>query len=346
MTAYIQQPVEDRPGGLVLETAVCEVDTQGRVRRWGAAAHRVFGHTEEEAVGFVLPMVPFDLRDETIARLARAAAGEASGEHTTVWCRADGAPLEVAVSLADLGGDTVGGDAAIAVIARDISERRLEQAQLEAYATDVRASFARELRRARELELSYFHTVRALAAAVEAKDGYTGEHIQRVHEIGLLLARAVAPDQAGDPQLAYGFLLHDIGKLSVPDAVLKKPGPLDDREWALMRRHPEAGARILDAVPFLDRALDVVLHHHERWDGRGYPGGLGSDEIPLWARIFAVADTVDAITSDRPYRLGRPLDDAIDEILARAGTQFDPDCAQALGDLDRGEVRDLVGAAA
>src|SRR6478609_3297709 len=189
MTAYIQLPVEDRPGGLVLEPAVCEVDTQGRVRRWGAAAHRVFGHTEEQAVGFVLPMVPFDLRDETIARLASAAAGEASGEHTTVWCRADGTPLEVAVSLAHLGG---GGDAAIAVIARDISEHRLEQAQLEAYATDVRASFARELRRARELELSYFHTVRALAAAVEAKDGYTGAHIQRVNEIGLLLARAVA----------------------------------------------------------------------------------------------------------------------------------------------------------
>ena len=93
MTAYIQLPVEDRPGGLVLETAVCEVDTQGRVRRWGAAARRVFGHTEAEAVGFVLPMVPFDLRDETIAQLERAAAGEASGEHTTVWCRADGAPL-------------------------------------------------------------------------------------------------------------------------------------------------------------------------------------------------------------------------------------------------------------
>src|SRR4029079_864112 len=168
MTAYIQQPVEDRPGGLVLETAVCEVDTQGRVRRWGAAARRVFGHTAAEAVGFVLPMVPSDLRDDTIAQLERTAAGEASGEHTTVWCRADGGPLEVAVSLAHLGGDAVGGDAAIAVIARDVSERRLEQAQLEAYATDVRASFARELRRARELELSYFHTVRALAAAAEA----------------------------------------------------------------------------------------------------------------------------------------------------------------------------------
>ena len=173
-------------------------------------------------MGHVLPMVPFDLRDTVIARLYEAAAGEACAEETTVWRHADGTPLEVAVSLAHLGG--TGDDAGIAVIARDISERRLEQAQLEAYARDVRASFGRELRRARELERSYFHTVRALAAAVEAKDGYTGAHIQRVHAIGLLLARTVAPDQAEDPQLAYGFLLHDIGKLSVPDAVLKKPG--------------------------------------------------------------------------------------------------------------------------
>jgi PAS domain S-box-containing protein len=344
MTAYIPLLVEDRPGGHLLETAVCEVDTGGRVRRWGAAAHRVFGHSHDEAVGHVLPMVPFDLRDAVMARLGEAAAGEACAEETTVWRRADGTPLEVAVSLAHLGG--TGDDAGIAVIARDISERRLEQAQLEAYARDVRASFGRELRRARKLERSYFHTVRALAAAVEAKDGYTGAHIQRVHAIGLLLARTVAPDQAEDPQLAYGFLLHDIGKLSVPDAVLKKPGPLTDGEWTLMRRHPEAGARILDAIPFLDRAVDVVLHHHERWDGRGYPNGLGEDEIPLWARIFSVADTVDAITSDRPYRPGRPLDEAIDEILARAGTQFDPACAAALADIDATAVRELVVTAA
>jgi PAS domain S-box-containing protein len=344
MTAYISLPVEDRPGGLVLETAVCEVDPQGRVRRWGAAAQRMFGHTEEEAVGQILPMVPFALRADTLAQVGDAAAGAACAEHTTVWSRADGTPLEVAVSLAHLGAN--GNGPSIAVIARDISERRLEQAQLEAYARDVRESFGRELRRGRELERSYFHTVRALAAAVEAKDGYTGAHIQRVHAIGLLLARTVAPEQADDPQLAFGFLLHDIGKLSVPDSVLKKPGPLTDGEWRLMRRHPEAGARILDAVPFLDRAVDVVMHHHERWDGRGYPAGLEGDGIPLWARIFAVADTVDAITSDRPYRTGRPFEEALDEIVARAGTQFDPDCAHALADLDRGAVRELVAAPA
>jgi PAS domain S-box-containing protein len=344
MTAYIALLADGGPGGFVLETAVCELDTQGIVRRWGAAAARVFGFTEQQAVGEVLPMVPFDLRDETLANIREAATGAALPEHSTVWCRDDGQPLEVAVSMTQLSAN--GHGAAVALIARDISERRLEQAQLQAYAKDVRESFGRELRRARELERSYFHTVRALAAAVEAKDGYTGAHIQRVHAIGLLLARTVAPDQAADPQLAYGFLLHDIGKLSVPDAVLKKPGPLTDSEWTLMRRHPQDGARILDAIPFLDRAVDVVLHHHERWDGRGYPAGLQEDGIPLWARIFSVADTVDAITSNRPYRRGRPLDQAIEEVVSRAGSQFDPDCAHALADIDQSAMQDLVATGA
>jgi PAS domain S-box-containing protein len=342
MTAYIPLLADIGPGGFVLETAVCELDTQGVVRRWGAAAERVFGFSEQQAVGRILPMVPFDLREETIARLREAATGASLPEQSTVWRRDDGEPLEVAVSLADLGAN--GHGPSVALIARDISERRLEQAQLEAYAKDVRESFGRELRRARELERSYFHTVRALAAAVEAKDGYTGAHIQRVHAIGLLLAREVAPEEAANPQLAYGFLLHDVGKLSVPDAVLQKPGPLTDTEWTLMRRHPEAGARILDAIPFLDRAVDVVLHHHERWDGRGYPAGLEEEGIPLWARIFSVADTVDAITSNRPYRRGRPLEQAIEEIVSRAGTQFDPDCAHALADLDPGAMEEVVAA--
>src|SRR4051812_42677994 len=285
-------------------------------------------------------MVPLYPGGEVVAPLRDAESGATGYEHTTVWCRGDGRPVELSISFVHL--STNGDGPGVACIARDISERRLEQAQLEAYAKDVRESFGRELRRARELERSYFHTVRALAAAVEAKDGYTGAHIQRVHAIGLLLARAIAPEEADNPQLAYGFLLHDIGKLSVPDAVLKKPGPLTDEEWLLMRTHPEAGARILDPGPVLGRAGDGVLHHHERWDGRGYPRGLEEEGIPLWARIFSIADTVDAITSDRPYRKGRPLEQAVREISARAGTQFDPDCATALGDLDHGAVRAVV----
>jgi len=323
-----------------VETAVVEVGLQGGVCRWGRAAERVFGFTDAGAVGHPPPMIPYDLRADVLERVRAAEAGATPPDHATVWCDRDGAPIEVDLSMSALG--RPGDGQTVVLIARDISARRLEQAQLAAYATDVRESFGRELRRARELERSYFATVRALAAAVEAKDGYTGAHIQRVHSLGLLLAGAVAPDDAGDPQLGYGFLLHDIGKLGVPDAVLTKPGPLSDAEWGLMRDHPRTGARMLEPVPFLDRAVDVVRHHHERWDGDGYPARLEGEEIPLWARIFAVADTVDAIVSDRPYRRGRPLEDALEEVAARSGTQFDPTCAEAMTALDPGAVHALV----
>jgi HD-GYP domain-containing protein (c-di-GMP phosphodiesterase class II) len=222
------------------------------------------------------------------------------------------------------------------------SDRDLERAQLRAYAEDVRNSYTRELQRSQQLKDTYMATVKALAAAVEAKDDCTGGHIQRVHALGMLLARAIVPEEAGDAQLACGFLLHDVGKLAVPDAVLNKPGPLDADEWDLMREHPEKGAKILSTIPFLDRALDIVRHHHERWDGTGYPAGLQGEEIPLWARIFAVVDTVDAITSDRPYRRGRPLDVAIRELRAGADAQFDPTCAAAFEHLDREAVERLL----
>jgi len=181
-------------------------------------------------------------------------------------------------------------------------------------------------------------TVRALAAAVEAKDPCTAGHLERVQRLGLLLAAEIAPAEAAGPEMAHGFLLHDVGKLAVPDAVLNKPGRLDDRELALMRGHAEAGARILDGVPELGRALDVVRHHHERWDGTGYPARLAGEAIPLWARIFAVADTLDAMTSERPYAARRSLDDALAEVEAQAGAQFDPRCVRALLELDRGRV--------
>jgi ribonuclease P protein subunit RPR2 len=224
----------------------------------------------------------------------------------------------------------------------DSSDRDLERAQLRAYAQDLRNSYARELRRTQDLKDTYLATVTSLAAAVEAKDEYTGGHIQRVHALGLLLAEVVIPDEAREPELSYGFLLHDIGKLAVPDAILNKPGKLDEQEWQLLKQHPEQGAKILSAIPFLDRALDVVRHHHERWDGRGYPDGLHGEEIPLWARIFAVVDTVDAVTSDRPYRAARPLGAAIHELRKEAGTQFDPECVEALLRVDRPSLEALL----
>jgi len=222
------------------------------------------------------------------------------------------------------------------------SKRDLERAQLRAYAEDVRNSYTRELHRSQELKESYLATVKTMAAAVEAKDEYTGGHIQRVHAIGLLLARELVPASAKDAQLSYGFLLHDVGKLAVPDAVLNKAGKLTEDEWKLMKLHPEQGVAILSAVPFLGKALEVVRHHHERWDGAGYPDGLQGEEIPLWARIFAVVDTVDAITSDRPYRGAQSLDVAIAELRKGAGSQFDSACVEAFARVDRVELETLL----
>ncbi len=226
----------------------------------------------------------------------------------------------------------------------EVSERarELERAQLRAYAEDVRNSYARELHSSQELKDSYLATVKTLAAAVEAKDEYTGGHIQRVHAMGRLLAKEIVPGSADDAQLSYGFLLHDLGKLAVPDAVLNKPGKLNEDEWELMKLHPEQGAAILSAIPFLGKALEVVRHHHERWDGAGYPDGLRGEEIPLWARIFAVVDSVDAITSDRPYRSARSLDVAIGELRNGAGSQYDPACVEAFARVDRTEMQTLL----
>jgi HD-GYP domain-containing protein (c-di-GMP phosphodiesterase class II) len=225
----------------------------------------------------------------------------------------------------------------IALAASRPSTEELARAQLNRYAIDLRRSYERELRRSKELQERSVATVRALATAVAERDNGTGNHIQRVHDLGLLLAREVVPEEAEDPELAYGFILHDIGKVAVPDAVLRKPGPLDRDEWELMKAHPEVGARILDPLPFLRRAREVVLHHHERWDGNGYPHRLGGEKIPLWARIFAVADAVDAMTRARPYG-PVPLEAALAELSSQAGTQFDPRCVASFLALDRRKV--------
>jgi HD-GYP domain-containing protein (c-di-GMP phosphodiesterase class II) len=179
------------------------------------------------------------------------------------------------------------------------------------------------------LHASYRTTVRTLAGALELRDDQTGDHATRVSATGLRLARAVAPDLAADPQLEYGFLLHDLGKIGVPDAILLKPGSLTDSEMQRMAKHPLLGARLLEQLPYLSgTARDVVLHHHERWSGAGYPHGLRGEQIPLAARVFALADAFDAMTNDRPYRRAMQLEHALAEISAGAGAQFDPELAR------------------
>jgi ribonuclease P protein subunit RPR2 len=229
----------------------------------------------------------------------------------------------------------------------DRTERdaRARQSQLERYAADLREVFKAERARAQELRVSYMATVRALSNAVEARDAYTGKHAERVTAYGLALAQASGLDPDVRPGIEFGFLLHDVGKVGVPDAVLFKPGSLSDEEFSMIAQHPVIGSEILRDVDFLGEGKMVVRHHHERWDGTGYPDGLSGDRIPLAARVFAVADALDALTSDRPYRSGAGFDVAREEILAGAGSQFDPGVVEAYETIpdDRfSELRDTI----
>jgi ribonuclease P protein subunit RPR2 len=208
-----------------------------------------------------------------------------------------------------------------------------KERQLERYAADLRETFKQERARSQQLRESYITTVRALANAVEARDAYTGKHAERVAAYGIEVARALGSVLADDPEIEFGFLLHDIGKVAVPDAILYKPQPLTDAERILMERHPVIGMQILRGVDFLGEAKAVVRSHHERWDGKGYPDGLAQDDIPLAARVFAVADTLDALTTDRPYRPASQLEKARGIIGSLAGTQFDPDVVAAFAEV-------------
>jgi HD-GYP domain-containing protein (c-di-GMP phosphodiesterase class II) len=208
-------------------------------------------------------------------------------------------------------------------------EAALRASQLERYAADLRETFKQERSRAQELKRSYRATVRALANAVEARDAYTGRHAERVASYGLEIAASAGLELVDSPEMEFGFLLHDVGKVAVPDAILFKTTVLTEEEYALIRRHPLIGWEILREIDFLGEAKLVVRHHHERWDGAGYPDGLIGEDIPLSARVFAVADTLDALTTDRPYRPASPFLDARKVIEAACGTQFDPGVVEA-----------------
>ena len=206
------------------------------------------------------------------------------------------------------------------------------QRQLERYAADLREVFKQERARAQELRRSYKATVRALSNAVEARDAYTGKHAERVAAYGIELAAVAGLDVADSPQIEFGFLLHDVGKVGVPDAILFKSSSLTEEEYALVRRHPVIGSEILRDVDFLGEGKLVVRHHHERWDGTGYPDGLAGDSIPLAARVFAVADALDALTTDRPYRPASTFAHARGVVRAGSGSQFDPAVVTAFAD--------------
>jgi putative nucleotidyltransferase with HDIG domain len=217
-------------------------------------------------------------------------------------------------------------------IERALGRRRLELARTKyrrSLENRVREKTAELSRTLRALEASYSQTLWSLVAALDAREHETGNHSQRVVRYSLAVARKLGVPAQDLPDLGRGALLHDIGKIGVPDAILLKPAKLDEDEWRVMRRHPQIGFDILRSIGFLERSAALVLAHQERFDGGGYPHGLAGEGIPIAARIFAIADCYDAMTSDRPYRKALGPEKAREEIARCAGTQFDPRCAEA-----------------
>jgi response regulator RpfG family c-di-GMP phosphodiesterase len=235
----------------------------------------------------------------------------------------------------------------VRAIERALARRRLELARSR-YRTSlesrVREKTAELQRALREVEQSYNSTLHALVQALDAREHETSDHSQRVVRYTLAIAERVGVPAAQLADMGRGALLHDIGKIGVPDAVLLKEGPLTTAEWKEMRLHPQMGWKMIKSIPFLQAASDIVLSHQERFDGSGYPRGLRGEAIPIGARIFAVADTFDAMTSDRPYRKGTTFAKAREEIARCAGTQFEKRCVEGFLSIDEAGLQALAKA--
>ncbi len=180
-----------------------------------------------------------------------------------------------------------------------------------------------------QLEQAYEASLIMLSNAIELRDHYTRGHVERVMQYCVSIAQRMGWTQAQMKPLQFGAILHDIGKIYITESILSKAGPLSNQEWAEMKRHTVVGAELLQSVPYLAQAIPIIRYHHERWDGKGYPDGLAGEEIPLGARIVAVADSFDAMTSARVYQQATPYDRALQEIQEGSGTNYDPAVVEA-----------------
>jgi putative two-component system response regulator len=196
--------------------------------------------------------------------------------------------------------------------------------------TAVRARLGRSQQlRVAQLQQAYETSLTVLANAIEVRDHYTRGHVERVMAYAFAIAEQLEWRVQQMEQLRFGAILHDIGKIQISEAILRKPGKLSPEEWEEIRRHPTSGADMIRDIPYLAPAIPIIRYHHERWDGKGYPEGLSGDAIPIGARIVSVADAFDAMTTDRPYSPARPPQEAYEEIISRSGTQYDPSVVAA-----------------
>jgi ribonuclease P protein subunit RPR2 len=267
-------------------------------------------------------------RDIPVVLLTGSERTDLNGASADELVRKPFSPLELLGVVERLAGGTNG------VPLRRARPAESEE-QLLLYASDLRHLVEVERQQRALLNAAYHDTVVALAGALESKDTGTRAHSERVQRYAVELAAACAPQLLKDPSIEYGFVLHDVGKIGVPDSVLQKPAALSDTERRLIETHTIVGEQMLEGVSFMSgECLSVVRSHHERWDGNGYPDRLGGDDIPLGARVFAVADALDAITSNRPYRSEQPWAHAVDEICTESGKQFDPVVVEAFRERD------------
>jgi HD-GYP domain-containing protein (c-di-GMP phosphodiesterase class II) len=294
-------------------------------------------------------------RNEDLQALFQFAGGLAARAHdrNSLSAYAEDALARLAGTSASLSFDDLGGGVGLFSGGKRIAsvqlgqqrgieaERwaRLRDAILPQLATAIESAGLIE-----EVRKKHVETIRALARSMEAKDYYTGGHTERVSDIAVALGKRLGYGGAELDAIEIGALLHDIGKIGIPERILHKPGPLDEEEWKVMREHPIISEYILQDVDLHPIVLQVARSSHERIDGQGYPDGKAGEEIPLPARIVLVADAFDALTSDRPYRPARPLGAALDELRAHTGTQFCPKVIAALEAVYRDQPA-LLGAA-
>jgi putative nucleotidyltransferase with HDIG domain len=229
-------------------------------------------------------------------------------------------------------------DLVIASLHRALQKKRLER-EVEGYRLHLEEMVVERTKQIQDalrlVERSYEDTLEALGAAIDLRDAATEGHSRRVCRFALEIAKAMGLSEAQHKTIAMGAYLHDIGKLAIPDGILLKPGPLTAEERELMQQHVQTGYDLVKQIPFLADAAELILTHHERHDGSGYPRGLRAEQIPIGARIFAVSDTLDAITSDRPYRRAQPFDEGFKVIRNESGRLYDPQVVEAFFTIPR-----------
>ena len=317
--------------------AVLSCDVDGLITSWNLAAEKLYGYTEAEMLGrSVQTLAPPRARLQQRETLAAVAGGQTRTDIEVQRVHKDGSLISTSVTLSRIlqNGEVIG----ICGVSHDITDRLRARAELESRVHD----------RTRDLSNSRAETLDCLALAAEYRDDNTAQHTSRVGEGAGRLAESLGLPRAFVQRIREAAPLHDVGKIGIPDKLLLKPGPLTADEFEAMKQHTVLGARLLagSGSAVLQLGEEIALTHHERWDGSGYPYGLAGEAIPISGRIVAVVDTFDAMTSDRPYRSARTVDEALAVIERCSGTHFDPQVTAAFLKLPRDPIIDSVGEAA